>query len=131
MNLPRLMTSLALPSPKTMTVLGTCNSSPVCCSRYLLIFFYLLPVGYRYIDAPCFSYGDEDCCMKGTMIRQSESTIITSKTSFDAKGPSIRSPLLFICGDMHVKSINEIVKGPSIRSPLLFLSSDAHVKSIS
>jgi hypothetical protein len=20
--------------------------------------------GYRYIDAPCFSYANEDCCMK-------------------------------------------------------------------
>jgi hypothetical protein len=29
--------SLALLSPKTMIVLGTCNSSPICCSRYLLI----------------------------------------------------------------------------------------------
>jgi hypothetical protein len=37
MNSLRLMTFLVLLSPKTMTVQGTCNSSPVHCSRYLLI----------------------------------------------------------------------------------------------
>jgi hypothetical protein len=77
------MTSLALLSPKAMTVLGTCNYSPVCCNRYLLIIFlfdlFQIPVEYRYIDAPRFSYADEDHCMKSTMIHQSGSTISQGK----------------------------------------------------
>jgi hypothetical protein len=32
-NLLHLMTFLVLPNPKTMTVLGTCNSSPIYCNR--------------------------------------------------------------------------------------------------
>jgi hypothetical protein len=77
------MTSLALLSLKIMTVLGTCNSSPVCCSRYLLIkkLFGLcqIPVEYRYINAHYFSYTDEDHCMKSMMIHQLRSPIVTSK----------------------------------------------------
>jgi hypothetical protein len=77
------MTSLALLSPMTMTVLGTCNSSLVCCNRYLLIknLFDLcqISVEYRYIDVPYFSYADEDHCMKGTMICKSGSAIAASK----------------------------------------------------
>jgi hypothetical protein len=68
-----LMISLALPSPKIMTILRTCNSSPVCCNRFLLIRKKLfdsfqIPDGYRYIDVPYFSYTDEDSCIKSTMI---------------------------------------------------------------
>jgi hypothetical protein len=57
-----------------MTVLETCNSSPVCYNIYLLINFSFLfdpcqiPDGYRYIDVPCFPYTDEDYCMKSIII---------------------------------------------------------------
>jgi hypothetical protein len=37
---------LILSSPKTMTALETCNSSPVCCNRYLLIKKYLILAKY-------------------------------------------------------------------------------------
>jgi hypothetical protein len=46
MNLHSPMTSLALPCPKTMIVLGICISSPVCCNKRLLIYIYI----YIYID---------------------------------------------------------------------------------
>jgi hypothetical protein len=75
-----------------MIVLKKCNSSPVCCNRYLLIIFLFgscrILDGYRYIDAPYFLYVDEDCYMKSTMIA------------------SIGSPLLFVCGATHVKNIS-------------------------
>jgi hypothetical protein len=111
-NLRHLMTSLALPSPKIMIVLGTCNASPVYSSEHLLMYRKILfdpcqiPVGYRYINVPFFSYADEDCCMKSMMIRQSGSAIVMSKKVLDDKRPSIESPLLFVCGAAHVKSIN-------------------------
>jgi hypothetical protein len=48
MNLHHPMTSLALLSPKTMIVIGTCNSSPICCNKCLLIykFFDLILAKY-------------------------------------------------------------------------------------
>jgi hypothetical protein len=129
------MTSLALLSLKTMIVLGTCNSSPVCCSRYLLISNFLfepcqIPARYRYIDAPYFSYVDEDCCMKSTMIRQLGFAIVASKKVLEAKGPPIGSPLLFVSGAAHAKRISYMSKRPPIRSPLIFVCSAAQVKSM-
>jgi hypothetical protein len=71
-NSHHLTISLSLPSLKTMTVLGTCNSSPICCNRLLLIkkLFdsFRIPDVSRYIDVFCFSYVDEDYCMKNMMI---------------------------------------------------------------
>jgi hypothetical protein len=50
----------------------------------------------------------------------------------DTKGPSIGSPLLFVCGATRVKSINFLLsKGPSIRISLLFICGATCVKSIS
>jgi hypothetical protein len=46
------------------------------------------------------------------------------------KGPSIGSPLLFVCGAAHVKSIRQMNKGSSIGSPLLFVCGIALVKSV-
>jgi hypothetical protein len=63
-------------------------------------------VGYRYIDASWFSYVDEDCRIKSMMIHQSGSAIVMSKKVLDAKGPPIGSPLIFVCGAAHVKSIS-------------------------
>jgi hypothetical protein len=40
------------------------------------------------------------------MIHQSGSAIAMSKKVLDAKGPPIGSPLIFVCGAAHVKSIS-------------------------
>jgi hypothetical protein len=69
--------------------------------------------------------------MKSTMIRQSGSAIVASKNVIDAKEPSIRSLLLFVCGVAHVKSISYMAKGLPIRSLLLLVCGTVHVKSIS
>jgi hypothetical protein len=49
-----------------------------------------------------------------------------------SKGPLIGSPLLFVCGAMHVKKTKVLLsKEPSIGSPLLFIRGATRVKSIS
>jgi hypothetical protein len=64
--------------------------------------------------------------MKSMMIEQSRSAIIVSKKVLHAKGPPIRSPLLFVCSAVHVKSCHTPFRDSgneaSIRVPRLFHS---------
>jgi hypothetical protein len=46
--------------------------------------------GYGYIDAPCFSYVNEDCCMKSTMIRQSRSASFATTKSIRYHNDEVR-----------------------------------------
>jgi hypothetical protein len=49
-----------------------------------------------------------------------------------SKGPSIGSPLLFICDATHIKKPKFLLsKGPPIGSPLLSVYGAKHVKSLS
>jgi hypothetical protein len=93
-----------------MTVLATCNSSPICCNRSLLIRKKLfdsfqIPDGYGYIDAPYFSYTDEDFLYeKYDDLAGQDLLLLRVKRYLDAKGPLIGSPFIFVCGTAHVRS---------------------------
>jgi hypothetical protein len=56
---------------------------------------------------------------------------VCKKYKLDARGQPIRSPLLFICGVVHVKKHKLDVNGLLIGSLLLFVCDAAYVKSIS
>jgi hypothetical protein len=53
------------------------------------------------------------------------------KHKLDAKGPSIESLFVFVCGASHVKKHKLDDKGLPIRSPMLFVCGAVYVKSIS
>jgi hypothetical protein len=133
MNSLHLMTFLVLSSLKTMTVLETCNSSPVCCNRYLLIKKIFdscqIPDGYRYIDAPYFSYVDEDCCMKSMIILPIGICYCHKLKSIRCLATANRKPLAFCMRHCACKKHKLDAKGPPIGSPLPFVCIDVHVKT--
>jgi hypothetical protein len=88
------MISLALPSLKIMTVLGTCNSSPICCNRFLLLkkLFdsFQIPDGYRYIDSKSKELDD-------VVIREQEDN--TLREQADAKLADLEKKIVAVEGE--------------------------------